>query len=405
MDPILQQHTTPALYPPNTARQASGTEKPSPSPRNVNPATPKSRSRQKDETYTSPPSSTSSNSRSAVQPPVEQTFINNGSLMGQTAVFQVTPTVSRPNNPNDLAPGFVSIAPGPTLQPPQNTLSSPQHMHRPPPVMVSPQIQRPLGPPRVTQSASNVPLKPPPPPLPPTNAAAPMLNSPNPRAPESANESSVAKSAPAPVKRKLEDFIISGKASVISPNFVGVYNKLRHVEQTLEKTIFHRRIDMEEWIRRAPKIKQTLRLYISNSSSTSAESPDEFSWKLKISGHLIDEHGMRVPGSAGKFTNFINNIILQLDPNIFPENLRTIKWSRPPNHGDLGIDGVDVTRKSSRECIVLIRLGLDVSQPRYVLKEPLAKLLNLKTEPLSKIRMALWEYIKVSQLFRQRING
>lgn len=179
-----------------------------------------------------------------------------------------------------------------------------------------------------------------------------------------------------------------------------LYKELVEFEKKLDATIMRKRLDIQEALGKPTKIKRTLRLFVSNTTSQPMNNEElDFnlnndiapSWTLKIEGKLLD-----CPTSP-KLTSFFRSIVVELDrdPNLYPEG-NVVEWQRQSGHADY--DHIEVKRKGDMNVKAKIMLTPEYNPQKYKLSNILSDLLDMKVDTKPHIVMGLWNYCKNHKL-------
>ncbi|KAI8143117.1 hypothetical protein BJV82DRAFT_611421 [Fennellomyces sp. T-0311] len=190
-----------------------------------------------------------------------------------------------------------------------------------------------------------------------------------------------------------------------------LYTELSEFEKKLDATIMRKRLDVQEALGKPTKVKRTLRIFVSNTSSdqiSAQQNADDEnfdfnsgnppSWTLKIEGRLLDPPiPTKKAQPVQKFTSFFRSIVIELerDPKLYPEG-NTIEWHKQANSPEH--DGVEVSRRGDASVNARIILEPEYMPQKYKLDGPLSETLDLKMETKPQIVMAIWNYIKHHKL-------
>ncbi|KAI9494431.1 hypothetical protein BDB00DRAFT_819141 [Zychaea mexicana] len=190
-----------------------------------------------------------------------------------------------------------------------------------------------------------------------------------------------------------------------------LYTELNEFEKKLDATIMRKRLDVQEALGKPTKVKRTLRIFVSNTSSdqapTQQNTEDENydfnsgnppSWTLKIEGRLLDPPiPTKKAQPVQKFTSFFRSICIELDrdPKLYPEG-NTVEWHKQPNSPEH--DGVEVSRRGDVNVKARIILDPEYMPQKFKLDAPLSELLDMKLETKPQIVMGIWNYIKHHKL-------
>ncbi|CAL5202842.1 unnamed protein product [Lathyrus oleraceus] len=187
-----------------------------------------------------------------------------------------------------------------------------------------------------------------------------------------------------------------------------LYTQLLDFEAQIDAALAKKKVDMQEAIRCPAHVQKTLRMYVFNtfSNRSKADSEDiiaeESSWSLKIIGRVLEDGNVPVSGNSqrsspsdAKFSDFFKKVTICLDQNLYPEN-HIIVWdsARSPKQQD----GFEVKRKGDKEFTAVIKIDLKYSPEKFMVSEPLSKLLGIEVESRPRIIAALWHYVKSRRL-------
>ncbi|KAJ8660164.1 hypothetical protein O0I10_004023 [Lichtheimia ornata] len=184
-----------------------------------------------------------------------------------------------------------------------------------------------------------------------------------------------------------------------------LYSELTEFEKKLDGTIMRKRLDIQEALGKPTKIRTTLRVFVSNTSSNQQQGMNEDgtfdmnsgnapSWTLKIDGKLLD----KPPTQAGhRFTSFFRAIGVELDrdPKLYPEG-NVIEWHKQPNAPEH--DGIEITRRGDANVNARIILDPEYIPQRFKISPALSETVDMAVGNKPDIVMALWTYIKQHKL-------
>ncbi|KAL1920286.1 uncharacterized protein VTP21DRAFT_1432 [Calcarisporiella thermophila] len=213
-------------------------------------------------------------------------------------------------------------------------------------------------------------------------------------------------------KKFLADRTISSKVETFVPES-RLYNELVGFEKKLDAIIMRKRIDIQEAMRSPPKMKRTLRVFISNLASDQpsqrGENEDDEgdvdatvnppSWTLRIEGRLLEPSSSssknRPPSK--KFSSFFRSIVVELerDPTLYPEG-NLVEWVKTPTSQE--VDGFEIKRKGDANVKARIMLHLDYSPAKFKLSPELADLLGVRVDTKPQVLLNLWQYVKNNKL-------
>ncbi|CEG67632.1 hypothetical protein RMATCC62417_04030 [Rhizopus microsporus] len=188
-----------------------------------------------------------------------------------------------------------------------------------------------------------------------------------------------------------------------------LYEELCQFERDMDTAIMRKRLEIQEALGKPNKVKRTMRIFISNTAADQLHqeeeeeevdgqvfeinSENEPSWTLKIEGRLLDP---LIPTKKAqpvqKFTSFFKSIIVELDPEKYPEG-NLIEWRKQPS--SVESDGIEVKRKGDTNVNVRIILVPDYTPQKFKLTPALSELTGLKLATKSHIVSELWNYIKL----------
>ncbi|CAG8517920.1 18231_t:CDS:10 [Acaulospora morrowiae] len=190
-----------------------------------------------------------------------------------------------------------------------------------------------------------------------------------------------------------------------------LYTELQEFERRLDATIIRKKMEITESYSKPMKVKRTLRVFVSNTSSNQqpvqGEGDNELeygdgsnipAWTLRIEGRLLDApNAPKNTRPNHKFSRFFKAIIVELDrdPELYPEG-NLIEWNKIPDSEE--VDGFEIKRKGDVNLKAKIYLNIDQQPARYKLSPELSEILDLKEETKSGIIMTLWQYVKHNNL-------
>ncbi|WFD03542.1 non-specific serine/threonine protein kinase [Malassezia obtusa] len=240
-----------------------------------------------------------------------------------------------------------------------------------------------------------------------------------------------------------------------------VYADLQRVERKLDWTIARKRAELMDSMGKPPKVKRTLRIFVSNTCANqpfqleAKEGAEEIegedldaqkkeraaqevpSWTLRVEGRLLDPSFRSRAGAAlsaqatasrigaHKFSNLIKSCVVEFerDPALYPDGGQgdIVEWHRPapsvapqppvPGTGgstatehplihssEPALDGFEVKRTGSVPVKAKIVLYPLYVPERYSVSQPLAQLLDVQEETRAGVLSALWGYIKSRRL-------
>ncbi|KAI8901336.1 SWI/SNF complex 60 kDa subunit [Globomyces pollinis-pini] len=186
-----------------------------------------------------------------------------------------------------------------------------------------------------------------------------------------------------------------------------LFMQIQEFERRLDATITRKTLDIQDALAKPPKrINRTLRIFLSNTSANqpydpvdeSVPLPDRVpSWTFKIEGRLLDAPNTRKqPEYQPKFSSFFKSIMIEIerDNTLYPGN--HIQWNN--SVGGTEMDGFEVKRRGDAEVNLKILLQLDNVPEKHKLSPGLAKLLDIHSDTLPNVIMAVWQYIKAHRL-------
>ncbi|KAL7408971.1 hypothetical protein BDY24DRAFT_404835 [Mrakia frigida] len=203
-----------------------------------------------------------------------------------------------------------------------------------------------------------------------------------------------------------------------------MYADLVEMEQKLDWTITRKKVEVQDAVGRPVKVKRTIRVYLSNTSSFQTPPPPPAgesdvpgpeagaipSWALKIEGRLLDSGNPRLDKSSKrKFSTFLKSMVVELDrsdPSVQP-GPNIIEWNK--HTSSPAQDGFTIMRNGSNNIPIRIIMHLDHQPARYKVVGEFATVLDVKEETRVGILAALWSYIKINNLQdkddRKKINA
>ncbi|KAG4305727.1 hypothetical protein PORY_000637 [Pneumocystis oryctolagi] len=224
----------------------------------------------------------------------------------------------------------------------------------------------------------------------------------------SANDSTQPPKAPKPRQRPT-DRSIPAKIQALIPDSK-LYHELRCIERRLDAVITRKRFDIQDAINKGSKIKKTLRIFISNTSSdqpwqTTNKILDHHAfdfdigaiptWTLRIEGKLLEN--VETIKERKKFSSFVKSIVVQLDKNNkYFSDESIAKWHKSSSNTEF--DGLEIKRRGDMNINVNILIYLNEYPEKYKLSPKLGQILDMKSETRTEIITGLWEYIKFHKL-------
>jgi SWI/SNF-related matrix-associated actin-dependent regulator of chromatin subfamily D len=203
--------------------------------------------------------------------------------------------------------------------------------------------------------------------------------------------------------RRLGDRVLSQRIRDLVPESKA-YMDLLTFEQRLDSTILRKRLEIVETLKRPIKQKRKLRLFISHNfhnlpskdgMETEQSTPPE--WELKIDGRLLDESGTKPETRMkGKFSSFLKNVLVELDPTLYGPEHHLIEWKKDGQTAEC--DGFQIRRPGdvATKATIIVNLVHDPAQ--YKLPSKLGKLIGVHTANRPNIVHAAWQYIKANNL-------
>lgn len=239
--------------------------------------------------------------------------------------------------------------------------------------------------------------------------------------------------------------------AVIDPEPVALYNKLRAYERRLDATLARKRLDMTDSFPRYPKVRRTLRVWVTNTAegqswqvgnstgdTFSLSANVEASYRVKIEGRLVDDefsvpgeeeklgdksaekapagsdggpeaHNVAKPSTkptpgAGaprnKFSHFFKSMTVD-----FPaaKGDQTVEWKKPdraqssaanlPAAADF--DEVTFKRGGDENMNITINLFRHEEPERFKLSSELAEIVDMEEASRHEVLTAIWEYVKL----------
>lgn len=235
-------------------------------------------------------------------------------------------------------------------------------------------------------------------------------------------------------KRRGSDKELPLKLDLVLPES-RIYSQLLKFESRLDATIARKHISIQEALSAEPPDAKILRFFVWSEHYNQTE-PDEGMWGgrrgttggsvredpcwvLKLQAQVIEPQTMTASKNPQHtFSNFVRQIVIQLDPAVFPDPQTdsqtsdgktnasaypssTIVWRKDEAVGL--VDGLEVKRRGTADCEVKISIWLEQSPERFRLDRNLAKLTGLGGEIATRARVlsALYEYITAQELFER----
>ena len=143
------------------------------------------------------------------------------------------------------------------------------------------------------------------------------------------------------------------------------------------------------------------------------------SWTLRIQGRLLDvrlffshkqpPNTRKPPTNPPRFSNFVKKVVVELkrDESLYPQgNIIEVcynkhshpQWEKKP--GEPESDGFEIKRRGDTDVPVKILLYLDRHPEKFKLSPSLGHLLDIHTDTMPNVLVAIWQYVKVSFLHR-----
>ncbi|KTW31221.1 uncharacterized protein T551_01294 [Pneumocystis jirovecii RU7] len=210
-------------------------------------------------------------------------------------------------------------------------------------------------------------------------------------------------------KQRPTDRSIPAKIQALIPDSK-LYHDLRDIERRLDAVMTRKRFDIQDAINKGSKMKKTLRVFVSNTSSnqpwqTVNKKLDNHAfdfdtgaiptWTLRIEGKLLENK--ETMKEKLKFSSFIKSIIVELDRNNrFFSDENIAKWHK--SSSSIEFDGLEIKRRGDMNINVNILIYLNEYPEKYKLSPRLSQILDIKSETRTEIIMGLWEYIKFHKL-------
>ncbi|KAI9015145.1 hypothetical protein BC832DRAFT_603883 [Gaertneriomyces semiglobifer] len=192
-----------------------------------------------------------------------------------------------------------------------------------------------------------------------------------------------------------------------------LYTELQQLEKRLDMIISRKKLDMMEQKNQLKPAKRKLRIFLSNLSAdqfvdvNDLGNPEDIfnldtmrtpSWTLRIEGRLLDYVNARKPQvNPPMFSTFVKSVIVELqrDKDLYPEG-NVIEWHR--TEGSPHCHGFEIKRKGDTNVKAKIMIYLDCKPEKFKLSQPLARLLDIHTDSLNHVVLALWQYVKLHKL-------
>lgn len=214
------------------------------------------------------------------------------------------------------------------------------------------------------------------------------------------------KGVPVPMKvRKVGDRLLPATIQEMVPES-NAYKDLLSVERQIDQTISSKRLEIQETLKRPPKVKRRLRVFITThyqagkkttneSSSGAVTSQATGSWELRVEGRLLDQ-GKDLFKQKRKFSTFFKSLVIELDKERYGPNQHLVEWHRDKQSNET--DGFQVKREGDRDvkCTMLFMMNHD--PPQCKLDARLARLLAIHTGTRAQILYGLWTYIRTHKL-------
>ena len=148
------------------------------------------------------------------------------------------------------------------------------------------------------------------------------------------------------------------------------YKDLLSVERQIDQTISRKRLEIQETLKRPPKIKRRLRVFITTHYQVGKKSVNEAngtttnqtgSWELRVEGRLLDQ-GRDLFKQKRKFSTFFKSLVIELDKERYGPNQHLVEWHRDKQSNET--DGFQVKREGDRDvkCTMLFMMNHDPPQ-------------------------------------------
>ncbi|KAJ3302674.1 SWI SNF, matrix associated, actin dependent regulator of chromatin, sub d, member 3 [Kappamyces sp. JEL0829] len=198
-------------------------------------------------------------------------------------------------------------------------------------------------------------------------------------------------------KQQLEAYVPESK----------IYMQMQDFERRLDATISRKMLDIHDSLAKPPKkTTRTMRLFLSNTAANQSvpgtDDPSSLlvdrspSWTFKIEGRLLDIPNVRKqPENAPKFSALFKKVVIEIERDAkYPGNI--VEWNKSPSQPEM--DGFELKRRGDAEVDLKILLYLDSSPEKHKLAPALANLLDLHTDTVQGVILAIWQYVKTHKL-------
>ena len=98
-----------------------------------------------------------------------------------------------------------------------------------------------------------------------------------------------------------------------------------------------------------------------------------------------------------RFSNFFKRVVVEIkrDESLYP-NSNLVEWNKTPGMSEC--DGFEIKRSGDSDVPVKILLFPDYHPDKFTLSPPLSQLLDIHTDTMSNVLIALWQYVKLHRL-------
>ncbi|QRV90415.1 SWI/SNF complex protein [Ceratobasidium sp. AG-Ba] len=200
-----------------------------------------------------------------------------------------------------------------------------------------------------------------------------------------------------------------------------LYEQLVEKERKLDWITQRKRIELQDSIQKVVKVRRTLRVFVSHTSSSQAwqasenSVPPNFetgegvpSWTLRIQGRLLplDEPGSEAEPASAQTTHKFSSLLkamrveIEREASLYPEP-NQVDWHNNPQEPT--VNGFNITRRGDQPLTrIRILLHLSPHDPQLVkfkLSPALASLLDISVATRPDAIAAVWAYVRSRGLF------
>ncbi|KAJ3272401.1 snoRNP complex protein nop56 [Terramyces sp. JEL0728] len=193
-----------------------------------------------------------------------------------------------------------------------------------------------------------------------------------------------------PKRKRPTDKTLSRKIEAYVPESK-LFNQMQEYERRLDATITRKALDIQDSLSKPPKkVNRTMRVFLSNLASNQP-------WDTTEPTGDKPPNTRKQTENQPKFSSFFKSIVIEIerDTELFAQG-NIIQWQNASSAPEM--DGFEVKRRGDSDVNLKVMLHLDHQPERHRLSPPLAKLLDVHTDTLPNVIMAVWQYIKSHRL-------